>query len=71
MELKILNRKQKVRLKMWKKKTMVSKKEKIKFKLKLDISPECSEDDIKESIETNFFGALEENNSLMMKAKLS
>ena len=48
---------------------MVSKKETIKFKLKLDVSAECSEEDIKESIETNFVGSLEDNNSLNEESK--
>ena len=36
--------------------------EKIKFKIKMDVSPECNDDDVKESIEINYLGALEDNN---------
>ena len=35
--------------------------EKIKFKIKMDVSPECNDDDVKESIEINYIGALEDN----------
>ena len=38
------------------------KKETIKFKIKMDVSPECNYDDITESIESNYIGALEDNN---------
>ena len=43
--------------------------EKIKFKLTLDIYPDCSDKEIKESIECNFLGALEENNILDEESK--
>ena len=49
---------------------MTDKEEKRKFKIKLDVYPECNEDDIKESIENNFLGALEDINIIDEESKI-
>ena len=51
------------------KKLMTNNKEKVKFKCRLDVSPECNIDDVRESVETNFHGALEDKKLLMRRAK--